>query len=660
MVNNKLNKKDLYVLPAVIFAAVIIAFSTLGFFSAGLNCIYTYVGADDFSVMAQVKELLQERWAWGTDRMGAPYSHQALSFVATCLKIPEYCIIKFWGLFSKSVPVVLNLYLVTVFVLCAISAYLVFRKLGNRYFVATCGALLFAFNPFIYSRHLIHLFLDSCFFIPVAFYLAYRCYSDDEFLKINRKLISLRTLLIILACMGIAVSGTAYHAFFACFFVGMGGVLGAIKNRNLKNIVPAVKICAMVCFFMVLALVPAVIFHIKSDYKVITVRTMADMDYYGLKISQLFMPVYSHGISFVEKLIYDYNHGIPFVNENVSSYIGIWGCTGLITSILFVLGFKLKDRDCEDVKFFSRLNIIALLFMTMGGIGGFVAMLSNVYFIRCLNRVSPYIMFSCIAVLCLIVSKKTEGEQTAVKKAVSGVLLTVCLIVGLWDQSPSLFNKADGTEPDVLGLDGGSLKANKKQWDLEDRFVKDIEAQLEKGDLVYQLPYHKFPESGFVNYMYDYRLMAGFIHSESLKWSFGAYKGSAGDKWNEFLSNVDIKAKLRYMIPAGFRGVYIESRAYMPKELAQLLDELTKTLGYGPVASEDNMLYFYNLYPYIEEHKELLSMEKLTLKEIDYPNYDGKNDLYLSELKYNAGIYLKSGFYEPEGGFTWTDNDKAV
>ena len=49
--------------------------------------------------------------------------------------------------------------------------------------------------------------------------------------------------------------------------------------------------------------------------------------------------------------------------------------------------------------------------------------------------------------------------------------------------------------------------------------------------MIYQLPYHGYPEGGFQNDMWDYHLLVGYLHSDKLKWSYGSVKGREGDSW---------------------------------------------------------------------------------------------------------------------------------
>ena len=80
--------------------------------------------------------------------------------------------------------------------------------------------------------------------------------------------------------------------------------------------------------------------------------------------------------------------------------------------------------------------------------------------------------------------------------------------------------------------------------------------------MIYQLPYHPYPEWGVVNEMNDYDLFVGFLHSKTLKWSYGNIKGRTEDEWAENVSEMSEKEMVKYLKEQGFAGIYIDRRAY--------------------------------------------------------------------------------------------------
>ena len=641
--NVKLTKKDMVIILLMAIAVWLLASSSLGFLSVGYDNMYYYVGQDDFSIASQTKELLQERWCWNTDRLGTPYGHNSLEYPSVCLQIPEFLMLKFWGLFTKDVPTVINLQLVFTFVLCAVLAYLVLRKMTVGYAVATVGSVLYAFNPYIYARNIGHYCLSACYFIPLVFYLCYCCYFDSSFLKIDKTIICKRSLLILLMCFCISTNGIGYYPFFACFYLAVTALCKFLRTKKIKDILPSLKVMLLICSLVIIALLPVFVHRKMSNIPSITVRSQAEMETLALKITQLFVPLYSHGIGFVQNFIDRYNTNMPLVNENKMSYLGLVGDIGFLVGLLYAFGIK-ENSENEDVVFFSKLNLAAVLCMSVGGFISLITVATNVYALRGFNRISIFISFCSITIFCLVVQhnlldakKITKGKQVIVY-----CILVLVVAVGLWNQTPTLVN------------DGSSLLVNKKQWDNDAEFVKEIENSLQPGDMVYQLPYHRYPEGGSVNKMNDYQLLVGYIHSDNLKWSYGGFAGGKGDKWSKYVSELDTSSMLETIIAAGFKGLYIESRAYTENELDSLLKNFESQLGYDPKISSDGKLYFYNLYPYISKHEELLTGEMI---DVDYPPYETGNKIMFTKEGYNAGQYVTTGIMGPEIDYSWTSGD---
>ncbi len=644
----KFDKMDWIIMFMLAVLVWLVAASSLGFLSAGFNNPFGYGGNDDFSITAQTKELLQENWVWNTYRLGAPYGHEALAYPSVCLQIPEFLMMKFWGLFTNDVTTVINLQFVFTFALCAVIAYVVLRKMSIGRLLSFVGGALYAINPYIYGRNIVHYCLSACYFIPLAIYLCYCCYFDSGFLKFDKTLICKRSIYVLLMCICISTNGIGYYPFFACFYLCVTALIAFFRNNNIKEMLSALKTIALICSFMMLALLPAFFYRMASGIESITSRNPSEMEIYSLKITQLFIPMFSHGISWVQNFINEYNGNMPLVNENVTAYLGVIGCVGFTISVLYIFGFRKNVEIDEDVLFLSRLNLAAVLFMSIGGFISILCVAIHMYELRGFNRISIFISFCSITVLCILAQRyflDTEHDDSIKKIRWQCIPIIVVLLFGIWEQTPQLYS------------DGAGLIVNKRQWDIDEAFINKIESYLQDGDMVYQLPYHKYPEAGIVYAMNDYQLLVGYLHSDSLKWSYGGFKGGEGDQWNEYVSLLDMWTRIDTIISSGFRGIYIESRAYTEDELSELLDSIEEKLGYDPLISADGKLYFYNLYPYIESHSELLNKPALTIQDIEYPSYVDGEDIIFTLDGYNASRYVTKGISEAEEAYSWTDGD---
>jgi phosphoglycerol transferase len=91
--------------------------------------------------------------------------------------------------------------------------------------------------------------------------------------------------------------------------------------------------------------------------------------------------------------------------------------------------------------------------------------------------------------------------------------------------------------------------------------VHRIEATTGPGAMVLQLPLHPFPEGGPVVAMNDYDHVAGYLHSDTLRWSYGGVAGRPED-WTSAQSGLPLDQLIPDAAAAGFKGVWIDLAAY--------------------------------------------------------------------------------------------------
>jgi hypothetical protein len=96
--------------------------------------------------------------------------------------------------------------------------------------------------------------------------------------------------------------------------------------------------------------------------------------------------------------------------------------------------------------------------------------------------------------------------------------------------------------------------------------------------------------------MAEYDLLRGYIHSDDLRWSFGAMKGRPED-WSEALVGRPLPSVVASVAAVGFDGVVIDRFGYTDRA-AQLEAELGRLLGVKPIVSADGRHSFFDVRPY--------------------------------------------------------------
>ena len=86
--------------------------------------------------------------------------------------------------------------------------------------------------------------------------------------------------------------------------------------------------------------------------------------------------------------------------------------------------------------------------------------------------------------------------------------------------------------------------------------------------MVFQLPLNEFPEGSPPGTMGTYDPARAYLHSKTLRWSFGAMKGRFGDSWQKYAVDRPTPETLRTIALAGFSGVWVDRDGYADRGAA--------------------------------------------------------------------------------------------
>ena len=652
-------KRSDFICASVLFISIfVMLYFFLGFWKVGLEAPIEYVGGDEFTQYAFTKLAIEGGWNWTNDALGAPYGSHYLDQTSALLQNTEFIITKILGLFTKNVVIVANLQFLLAFALCGLSAFCVLRAIGIERIFALFGGTLFGLSPYILRRGFHHCCLSASYFVPLSVLLCVWSAENSNEKPQGEKAFfnSKRKIAVIIFAILIANNGIGYYPIFTCFFLCVVILFNLVSTRNLSSIKkPMFVICCITIAFCI-SILPVLIYQITNGSNLsVMQRSPESAERYGLKIIQFFIPLNGHGIPVLQSFIDEYNHTAPLVNENITSYLGIGGIIGFLLLLLYQFVPEKENDLCGSttLRLFSRLVVCGILFAT---IGGFSAIFSRVFHaLRSYNRISIFIEFICISALCFALQRLFHYKflkHDRQKKKILTILFIGLIGLCLFDQLPT------------YGANDSRLESNKSIYESDDKFIKEIEQQLQINDMVFQLPYHAYPEAGAVNNMLDYQHFTGYLHSKNLKWSYGGMKGRATDAWYKYMASLPVDEMIEAIIPYGFRGIYIDTRAYMAANLNILQIQIEEVIDQKPIISGNGTLLFYNLYPYLSSHPELLD-ERL-IEEMDYLVSTGSQKYGIGEV-YNfdgtqedAHRYFISGMSDTETDFAWTDGETVI
>ena len=579
------NKKLNYILwLAVALAACLLTeYLTFGLWQIDWSVPVLY-GGDGVSGVQGVKELLR-----GGGLNGWPFYEPGSPFQANYSMLYTL-FIRFCGLFTQNFALVFNLYVLVIPPVVTLSAYCVFRALSLGGVVSAAGAVTFGLCPYVQQRLAGHMGLAACECIPLVVLLCFWCVEDERFNRPGKGFFRYRRnwLSLVFAWM-IANNGMIYYPFYGCFLLCVTALCLLLRERSFRAIVTPVITVAEIAFWEVVAFVPAVIGMLVGSGSSVTqgaVRGTIGGDIYGMRISSLLLSPHGYGIGKVEALITKYrdtlakDEGIMF-NENSMGYLGILGVIGFLLLVLLLFtGLHLARKPDLSGRLWllARLNLGAVLLGTISGFGALVTV--AVRMIRGHTRISPYIAFLCILAVALCAQEllhRLHGK----KQAVAAVGMAV------------LFAYAYGEQQGFFRPEYGEIQAT---WASDAAFVQSIEETSGADAMVYQLPYMKSFENGNQHKMADYTLYRGTLHSDTLRWSYGAPVGSENDTWNKATSELDPAAMVAELQAQGFAGIYLDRDGYEEADWQALEAALCEAAGVQtPLVSEQGTLSYIPL-----------------------------------------------------------------
>lgn len=600
-----------------ILICILILIWVLKLWMVNMNIPFLYVGDSLFTGML-IKGMIEHGWYLHNISVGMPYGLKMYDYPSA--DSLHYILIKIISLFHPSYAWAVNVYYLATFPLTAISALFVFRKFNISYPSSIVGSLLYTFLPYHFMRGENHLFLASYYMIPLIVMVILWIYLDDDplFFKYiqggkNLKLyLSPKAWVCIIICL-ITASAGVYYAFFACIFLLVIGISACISHNDAHRLVAACILIAIISFGVIGNMAPNLLYEYQNGKNMLVAqRYPLETETYGLKISQLLLPISGHRVPLLSRLKNIYNMQAPLVNENDTASLGVIGSLGF----LLLLGwpfYRLSSKSIpynqkisDMVNSLSILNLSALLYGTIGGFGVLFSLIVSSE-IRALNRISVYIaFFSIISLFSFLEFLYIKYCRSIRWKSLYILILGIILIVGVLDQTNNSF---------IL-----SYKNTENEYLNDEHFVNEIESSVPKGAMIFQLPYVPFPENPPVYKMTDYDLFKGYLHSNTLKWSYGTMKGRDGDLWQQKVTALPTDKMLEELSFAGFSGIYLDSYGYSDMGI-NMEANLSKILNTQPIVSDNKRLLFFNMLNYNKTLKNNFTDEQWISKkdEVLYP-----------------------------------------
>ena len=612
---------------ATSLACLLFLFYFLDLWRADFAVPFDVPSGDYLSTALAVKTAMTTGWYTSNPAVGVPDVFEYHDYpMAEGLNVLCVWLI---GLCGFSVIKTINLYYVMGYALVACSSLFLFRWLKLPAVPSMGASLLLAFLPAHYVPGEKHLFLGSYYMLPLMCVVLLSTARGDE-LVVRRPGGALRFTRqgwFAVAVAALIGSGGIYYAFFSGMFVIVAGCFGLRRKREFRAFAGPLVILATIFTLLVLNVAPSLIYKYRHGQNpVVGRRLVMESHYYGLKITQLILPVYNHRIPPLARMKDAYNAEMTGWVPNSDIYTGL----GVLLSIGFLLliGYAVVGMSNSNPVLapLSAFNLTATLVGSIGGIGGMFAVMVAPQ-IRAYFRISVFIaIFSAIALLWLLARLEETCRRLGIPAAGIAVLCAAIMFAGLLDITPATWRDAE---------------ASRKLFESDRGYFRQVEAALPAGAMVFQLPYHPFPEAGYTVKMQDYEHLRGYIHSDRLRWSYPTINGRSGSVWQKEVAESVVPAMIGKLLDAGFKGVHIDLRGYADngQAMAAAFRDLT---GEQPLVDSDNRFAFFPL-THADAAKLTAAAGRLPLR------------LAVADL---AG--RTSGFHGAEGDAMWTMKRGAI
>jgi hypothetical protein len=504
-------------------------------------------GGDGYLVLMQVKALLDNAWILNNPDLGAPLGQDLHDFAANREWL-HVLAIKVLGLFSSNPGAVVNVYFLISFPLVAVVAYAVMRWVGLSRWVAVAMSVLYALAPF-HFRH--QTFLFAYYGVPLAAYLILAVYARAVLFERRAgesrgplRYLSRRTCLTLVVCAVVALS-SFYFAVFTVILVAIAGALALAVSRRASALVAPAAIVAAIVATGLLASAPDLIYRAEhGDNPEVAKRGAAESQLYGTNLLQLVMPVLDHRIPALGELRERWEERTPVDGEPTN--LGLAAAVGFVWLLVLAVAIcaGAAGRFARDVRqrHLAAASLTALLVGTTGGLSAVIAYVISPQ-IRTWTRLSIFIAFFALAALGLLIDAGwTRLRDRGVRlpaASFAAILAVICALAVLDQTSPAIVPAYD---------------ANAAAYHSDGAFVDELERTLDDGAMVFQLPYVPFPEGGSVGGTGPYDAVRPYLHSRSLRWSFGAMSGRPED-WPAELASAPPTTLLPALATAGFAGL---------------------------------------------------------------------------------------------------------
>jgi hypothetical protein len=575
---------------------------------------------DSPSGLSQFKNMLDHGWYGSNPDLGAPFSQDA-SWFPHADQLHLVLMGKVIGLFSDNPFTVSAVYYFLGFPLAALSMYWLARQLHLGRPGSVLAGVLFSVIPGHQTMYP-HLMLAAYWVVPLGMWLVLRAALGEPLFRVKvawqdpvQRRPALRLNLTTAFCVLCIAIGGIYYSAFTLLLLAVSLAVRLVATRDPGSVARAALLPAAIGALSLAALLSITAGQDKSTMVTAPAqREIWESERFAGKFMDLVLPWIHHRVDALQQLTVTYNNSATATFEKPA--LGVIALAGVVALTVIMLSALVPARvkPVEPAMgMIGVLTVVSIFFFSVGGLGSAVAQFLTPQ-IRTWSRLFIVIgLFGLLAVghWVTVVSQRNR---------ILGVLTAVAImIIGVLDQTnPAMAPNYQALRSEVADLT---------------TFSRDIEARVEAGCSVFQLPIATYPE-------HDYAHFRPYLTSTSLRWSFGAFRGTSLADWQLALPQKSTSALVDDLAAAGFCAIEVD-RAAAPDGATAREADLRRLLGAPIAATRDGRLFAWDLAPARARLTSQIGAEQVSAKGelvlhplIVYTDGDGYDDDQNSQTAY--------------------------
>ena len=554
----------------------------------------TELGTDVLGISTWMKSYLEDGFSWKQTGISAPFFANRLEGfgIDRVVLLMEIISVHIFPTYGGA----LNFLYMLSFVLTGITTVYALRSLKFSRIVSFAGAIIYTFLQYHLMRGEMHMYLSFYHLVPLAvvvmLWLVDEKFLSERFSKCIFGRIKYAYVILGLFALLLGVENP-YFAFFAAIGIAFAA-LYSLTHKHLKKMVESIG-------YLLVIIMATLVMNLEALFNSSDVamkymeqqRTVESIEFFGLKIINLLLPVQNHRLPILAKIRQHYDELVEVgFNE------GTWISLGFVLSICFciaLINYLVHGKADRRISVSGSFILVYVLVSTVGGGSSVIGLFFSL--LRCYNRMVVFIAMFCIIVLAVLL-EKLEGFMAGKKipRKIYAGLVVLLVFIAVWDQT---------TVENIY-----AYEATKEEYVQDEEFVEAIEDIAPQGSSIFQLPMMPSGTTS-VEALKDYELAKPFLHAKSTKWLHLYVVGSQTDQWVNAIHRFPLRMVIDIIACCGFEGVYIDSCGYSQDEWKRVLEVMDSLDGTEVLWSKDGQKVFYSIEGYVTALKERLGADRL-------------------------------------------------